>query len=184
MKEYMLTLLDGIITSKMRIRILMRLFLNPEQDAYLRELANEFDVSTSQVSGELQQLARAGLLTHNRKGKQINYQANIKHSLFPELQSMVKKALGMDQILESIVNRLGNLEEAILLDDYACGKDTGIIDLLLVGNIEMGNLQDLVQKTEKYIGRKIRTLVLNKTEYNSMKVNIEKRPSLVLWKKN
>ena len=175
------SIFNGLITSKMRIRILMRLFLNPQTDAYLRELATEFDVSTSQVSGELQQLARSGLLTHNRKGKQVNYQANIKHALFPELQSMVKKALGMDQILESIINRLGNLEEAILLDDYACGRDTGIIDLLLIGNIEMENLQDLVHKTEKYIGRKIRTLVMTRSEYQSMEKNIEKRPRLVLW---
>ena len=178
----MKTIFEGIITSKMRIRILMRLFLNPQADAYLRELATEFDVSTSQVSGELQQLARAGLVTHNRKGKQINYQANSQHALFPELQSMVKKALGMDQILESIINRLGNLEEAVLLDDYACGRDTGIIDLLLIGNIDMENLQDLVGKTEKYIGRKIRTLVLSRTEYLSLQKNIEKRSRLVLWK--
>lgn len=178
----MKTIFAGIITSKMRIRILMRLFLNPEQDAYLRGLATEFDVSTSQVSGELQQLARSGLLTHNRKGKQVNYRANVKHALFPELQSMVKKALGMDQILDSIINRLGNLEEAVLLDDYACGRDTGIIDLLLIGNIDMENLQDLVGKTEKYIDRKIRTLVLTRSEYRSMQKNLEKRPRLVLWK--
>ena len=165
----------------MRIRILMRLFLNPEQHAYVRELAKEFDVSSSQVSGELQQLTQSGLLTSAHQGKQINYQANTGHVLFPELQSMVKKALGMDQILESIIERLGNLEQALLIDDYAEGKDTGLVDLLLIGNIDQVQLQDLSQKTEKYIGRKIRTLVMNTAEFKRNKKILDQRPSLLIW---
>jgi len=174
-------LFAGLITSKMRIRILMRLFLNPERQAYLRELADEFEVSPSQVKDELNQLSKSGLLRHRKEGRQIHYRADISHPLFPELQSMVQKALGMDRILESIVDRLGDLELAFLLDDYAEGKDTGIVDLGLVGDIDRENLVDLVQKTEKYIGRKIRTLVLDKDEYVRLETNLAKRPKLVLW---
>jgi len=158
------SLLGSFITSKMRIRILMRLFLNPDQDAYLRELSNEFNASTSQVKDELQRLSEAGLLESNKKGRQTNYRANQSHPLFPEMQSMVKKSMGMDQILESIIQRLGNLKLAFLVDDYAQGKDTGLIDLVLVGDIDRNNLEDLVKKTEKYISRKIRTFVLNQSE--------------------
>ena len=178
----MKALLTGLITSKLRIRILMRLFLNPEQEAYLRELADEFNVSTSQVSEELKNLSEAGLLDSEKIGRQKNFKANFNHPLFPELQSMVKKSLGMDQILESIIERLGNLELALLIDDYAQGKDSGLIDLVLVGNIDKTNLDDLVTKTENYIGRKIRTLVLSKKEYKSMKKNLFAKPNLILWK--
>ena len=141
----------GLITSKTRIRILMRMFLNPEGHAYLRELSEEFRASPSQIKGELTQLIDAGLLTNRKQGRQINYQANVTHPLYPELHSMVRKALGMDRILESIVERLGNLEQAIIVDDYAMGRDTGIIDLVLIGNINQRNLADLVKKTEAYI---------------------------------
>lgn len=177
------SIFDGIITSKMRIRILMRLFLNPNQQAYLRELAKEFDVSTSQVSGELQKLSEAGLLTNVKKGNQIKYRANVEHTLFPELQSMVRKSLGMDKIIDSIIERLGDLEKAILVDDYAEGKDTGIIDLVLVGDIDLTNLSDLVRKTEQYISRKIRTLVINADEYKRMNNSLKNRKQLVLWEK-
>ena len=60
---------------------------------------------------------------------------------------MVKKALGMDQILESMIKRLGNLKIALLVDDYAESKDSGINDLVLIGNIDQNNLQDLTKKT-------------------------------------
>lgn len=174
-------MLDSFITSKARIRILIRLFLNPGQKAYLRELADEFDMSSGQLSDELHHMNDAGLLSQSRDGRQLNYRANTSHPLFPELHSMVKKALGMDQILESIIERLGNLEKAILLDDYAKGKDTGIIDLVLVGNINKNNLQDLVEKTERYIGRKIRVLSMTNKEYECLLPKLNTRPSLVLW---
>ncbi len=175
------TLFNALITSKMRVRILMRLFLNPSQHAYLRGLADEFNASTSQVREELQHLSEAGLLTSKKDGRQLNYQANSEHPLFPELQSMVRKSLGMDQILESIIGRLGNLKLAYLVDDYAQGKDTGLIDLLLVGDIDRDNLDDLVKKTEKYIGRKIRTLVLSETEFEDLQPLFKQKPSVLLW---
>ncbi len=162
----------------------MRLFLNPEHKAYLRELAGEFNSSVSHVRGELQQLTDAGLLNAERSGRQINYAANERHPLFPELQSMVRKSLGMDRILESIVDRLGDLEEAYIVGDYAEGRDTGIIDLVLVGEIDRINLADITQKSERYIGRKIRTLVLKPDERSNYLQQFRKQPRLHLWKRS
>jgi DNA-binding Lrp family transcriptional regulator len=178
----MTSIFSGLITSKTRIKILMRLFLNPKQNAYLRELAEEFNAAPSQVREELRQLNDAGFLESHKNGRQIQYQANQKHPLFHELQSMVQKALGMDRILDSILERLGNLEEAYLIDDYAAGKDSGIIDLVLVGNIDQSNLNDLVHKTEHYIDRKIRTLILTPEEWDKMFFTHKQRPKLLLWK--
>ncbi len=178
----MTNVFNGIITSKTRINILMRLFLNPDQQAYLRELSKEFSTSPSVIKEELKNLSSVGLLSQKPNGRQILYRANTNHPLFPELHSMVKKALGMDRILESILNRLGNLKLTLLIDDYAAGKDTGIIDLVLIGDIDRKNLQDLVQKTERYINRKIRTLVLTEKEYKELEGSLNNRPHIVLWK--
>jgi DNA-binding transcriptional ArsR family regulator len=179
----MTSIFSGLITSKTRIKILMRLFLNPKQNAYLRELAEEFNAAPSQVREELRQLNDAGFLESHKNGRQIQYQANQKHPLFHELQSMVQKALGMDRILDSILERLGNLEAAYLIDDYAEGKDTGIIDLMLIGDIDQENLTDLVRKTERYIDRKIRTLVLTHSEWGALRLSLKKRAMLQLWQK-
>ena len=162
----------------------MRLFLNPKQHAYLRELSTEFNLSPSLVSEELKQLNAAGFLDSQKNGRQIHYKANQKHPLFHELQSMVQKSMGMDRILDSILERLGNLEEAYLIDDYAEGKDTGIVDLVLIGDIDQENLNDLVHKTERYIDRKIRTLVLNSSEFKAIEPKIKNRPLLKLWQAN
>jgi predicted DNA-binding protein YlxM (UPF0122 family) len=174
-------LLSGLIASKTRIKLLMRLFFNPKARSYLRELAKEFNVSSNAVREELNQLKRTNLLKSEKNGRQVFYMANTEHALFPELKSMVSKVMGIDQVIDSIINRLGNLEKAYLVDDYAEGKDTGIIDIVLVGNIDHYHLNDLSKKTEKYIKRKIRTLVLDRNEYKNFLPQLKKRPNLIIW---
>ena len=62
---------------------------------------------------------------------------------------MVGKVMGIDHVIDDLAGRLGDLEKAYLIDDYAEGKDTGIIDLLLVGNIDPYHLNDLSRKSER-----------------------------------
>jgi len=174
-------LLTGLISSKTRIKLLVRFFFNPGIRSYLRELAKEFNLSTNSVREELNQLTKTKLLKSQKNGRQVFYMANSDHQLFPELKSMVSKVMGIDQVIEGIITRLGDLESAYLIDNYAEGKDTGIIDLLLVGDIDQYQLNDLSRKTERYIKRKIRTLVMSREEYNDFIPELEKRPSLLIW---
>ena len=174
-------LFSGLIASKTRVKLLIRFFFNPKTRSYLRELAKEFDLSTNSVREELNQLTRTNLLTSRKNGRQVLYMANQEHPLFPELRSMVNKVIGIDQVIDGIVIRLGDLERAYLIDDYAEGKDTGIIDLLLVGEIDQYHLNDLSRKTERYIKRKIRSLVLNGKEYERLQPELKKRRSVLIW---
>lgn len=175
-------LFTGLISSKTRIKLLVRFFFNPNTRSYLRELAKEFNVSTNSVREELNQLTKTELLTSQKSGRQVFYKANQNHPLFPDLKSMVSKVMGIDQVIDGIVARLGDLERAYLLDDYAEGKDTGIIDLLLVGDIDQYHLNDLSRKTERYIRRKIRFLVMDKNEFSDFKEKLTNRPFLLIWK--
>jgi predicted nucleotidyltransferase len=121
------------------------------------------------------------LLKTERNGRQVLYKANTEHPLFPELRSMVAKVMGIDRVIESIVQRLGNLEKAYLTGDYAEGKDTGIIDLVLVGEIDSFHLHDLTRKTERYIKRKIRTLVLSPDELETYMPELQHRAIVQIW---
>lgn len=177
-------LFSGLIASKTRIKLLIRFFFNPKTKSYLRGLAKEFNVSTNAVREELNQLTKTELLTAQKSGRQVMYQANQNHPLFPELKSMVSKVMGIDQVVDSMVTRLGDLESAYLIDDYAEGKDTGIIDLLLVGDIDQYHLNDLSRKTERYIKRKIRSLVLNRDEFDDYASRLEKQPHVLIWEAN
>ena len=174
-------LFAGLISSKTRIRLLIRFFFNPGTQSYLRELAKEFNVSTNSVREELNQLTKTKLLKSQKSGRQVFYTANTRHPLFSDLKSMVSKVMGIDQVIDGIVHRLGDLEEAYLIDDYAEGKDSGIIDLVLVGNIDQYHLNDLSRKTERYIKRKIRSLVVSRREYRALLPRLKDRPRVLIW---
>lgn len=175
------SLLSPLVSSATRVRLLLRFFGNPQASSYLRELAGEMGSSTNAVREELNRLSEAKLLTHAKNGREVRYQANQQHPLFSELISIAQKVLGLDQVLGQIIHRLGELQLALLLDDYAQGRDTGIIDLVLVGRINPKRLNELVATTEGYIKRKIRTLCLTPEEYERLGETLRSKPHMVLW---
>ena len=175
-------MLEAIITSKTRIRLLVKFFLNPTMKAYLRQLADEFGESTNSVRVELNRLTEAGLLESEVKGNVINYSAKQSHPLFPEIRSIVSKMTGLDSIVEWVIERLGEVEEAYLIGDYAKGIDSGIMDVIVVGKIDKAYLTNLIEKAEDLVQRKIRYLVMNNVELNNYKKR-NNDPILLLWSK-
>jgi len=175
-------MLDALITSKTRVRLLVKFFLNPTMKAYLRELASEFDESTNSVRLELNRLKEAGLLESEAKGNLVMYNAKISHPLYPEIRSIVNKITGIDSIIESVIERLGSVDEAYLIGDYARGQDTGIIDVILIGDVDKAYLHELIEKAEVLVQRKVRALVMTSDELNEY-LNKQNGHSLLLWSK-
>ena len=165
--------------------MLLKFFLNSHSSAYLRELAKEFGESTNSIRHELNNLSSAGYLVAREEGRSIYYSANTKHPLYPEIKNLVHKYLGIDKLLDTVIHkilaRLGTLHFAFITGDYAKGRDSGIIDLVLVGDIDQAYLQTCVSKAEKLIYRKVRTLVLSQQEYEGKRKTLNPDKALVLW---
>ena len=174
-------MLESLITSKTRINLLLKFFMNPNTQGYLRELAAEFGESSNAVRLELNRLTDAKVLQSKPEGRTILYRANFSHPFFEEVSSVVRKMVGLDRIIENVVSELGGLERAFVTGDYASGRDGGLIDLVLVGEIDRSRLEHLTTKTETLIRRKIRTLVISETEYQKLKPRFAEEPVLLLW---
>jgi hypothetical protein len=158
-------LLDTLITSKTRLKMLLKFFTNSDATAYLRGLAEEFDESTNSIRHELNNLSRAGYLTSSEKGRTIEYKANTDHPLFNEVKNLVHKYLGIDKIIENIIAKLGDLKAAYIIGDYARGKDSGTIELLLIGDLDQEYLTRLVTKAKSLIHRDIKTICIPSEEF-------------------
>ena len=149
-------MLDTLITSKTRVKLLMKFFLNPGTRSYLRELASEFDESTNSVRVELNRLSKAKIISAENVGRTIEYHANTEHSLFIELQSLVRKYAGVDKLVETLIKKLGDLKTAYLVGDYAKGVDSGMIKIYIKAKIkDKKYISEVLNKTEKKIHRKI-----------------------------
>ena len=174
-------MLNTLITSKTRVKLLMKFFLNPGTRAYLRGLATEFGESTNSIRVELNRLTDANLLSSENSGRTIEYRANVNHSLFNEIHSLVEKYMGIDQIIDKLVKRLGNVEAAYLIGDYAQGIDSGLVDIVLVGDINKTELDRISEKRSKEISRKIRSLVLTKLELKQLWSQLKMDQALLIW---
>ncbi|MHC1699606.1 MAG: winged helix-turn-helix domain-containing protein [Humidesulfovibrio sp.] len=151
-------MLTQLFTSKARIKVLLKLFLNPDVSCYLRELATEFRLSPNALKGELDSLSEAGYLTRRQNGRNVYFRANTTHPFFSEISSIVRKSLGIDSLIEEVMKSLGRVDAVYILDDYAQGRDTGLIDLLVVGEVDHARLNELVAITERKINRKVRVM--------------------------
>ena len=174
-------MLDTLVTSKTRIKLLLKFFINPETRAYLRELAKEFGESTNSVRLELNRLKKANLLVSENHGRTILYNANTEHTLFRDIQNIALKYVGIDCIVENMVQSLGDVKSAYIIGDYAKGIDSGIIDLLLIGKIDQGILQQLIEKTEKLINRKIRPMILTEKELKKLDKTLDIKHAFPIW---
>ena len=176
-------MIKTLITSETRIKLLLKFFLNPDISSYLRQLADEFGESTNGIRLELNKMTEARLLKSEQKGRNIFYRANIKHALFDDIRNIVLKSTGIDKVISNIIRKVGNLNLAFIRGDYAKGVDSGLIDLVVVGDeINQSELERVKSKTEKLIKRKIAVLNITIKEYKTLESNFLKEQIFVLYK--
>ena len=164
------------------MKLLLKFFSNSATKAYLRGLATEMGESTNAVRVELNRLSDAGLLQHEQNGNTVLYKANTKNPFFKELHRLVLKYMGLDHVVEQVVQKAGKIELAFINGDYAKGRDSGIIDLVLVGeNFDQEYLAMLHGRAEEISNRKIRMLNLSAAEFEKLTGTLNVGHALILW---
>ncbi|PIQ47523.1 MAG: transcriptional regulator [Cytophagales bacterium CG12_big_fil_rev_8_21_14_0_65_40_12] len=172
-------MLEALISSKTRIKLLLRLFLNPESSAHLRGLAEEFEESTNSVRLELNRFESAGMLNSDLVGNKKVFKANIEYPLFKEVRSILLKYTGLHEVIEEVVQKLGDISEVYLTGDLALGKDSDIVSLILIGNPDRHYLLHLINKFEALVPKRIQYLIYSKEEASML--NFDTNNNLLLW---
>lgn len=149
-------MLDTLITSKTRLKLLVKFFLNASTRSYLRDLEAEFGESTNGIRVELNRFEEAGMLVSHFEGNKKIFSANINHPLFKDINSILLKYTGIDQVVQNVLKRLGGLEQAWLVGDFARGRDSDTISLLLIGDkINQEALAGYIARVEGMMERRI-----------------------------
>jgi hypothetical protein len=154
--------LDTLITSKTRIKLLLRFFLNSNTTSYLRNLETDFDESTNSIRLELNRFEKAGLLVSGKEQNRKIFKANVNHPLFPDINNILRKYVGFDQIIDKVLGHLGSVKRAYITGDLAKGKDANEINLFLIGTeLDLVYLDHLINKTKNLIHRDITCTLLD-----------------------
>lgn len=176
-------MLEALISSKTRIKLLYKFFLNSNTRSYLRGLEEEFNESSNSIRLELNKFENAGFLVSSTEGNKKLFKANTEHPLFQDINRIVLKLVGVDHVIDYILQRIGNLEKVYLIGNLARGKDSGVIDLVLVGDINKPYLVELIGKAEKKINKKIKFISYLPSEFDLEKIKEPGLFPLLIWGK-
>jgi len=174
-------MIETLISSKTRIKLLLKFFLNSSTKAYLRGLEGEFGESTNAIRLELNKLEKAGMLNAELEGNKKVFTANTKHPLFKEIHNIIRKHIGLDKVIKNVVERLGDVEKVYLVGEFSRGLDSEIIDLVFIGDIDQTYLIKLIGKVEGLIKRKIRYLIYSQEELENINWETFKPEPLLIW---
>lgn len=174
-------MIEALISSKTRIKLLLKFFLNSSNRAYLRGLEEEFGESTNAIRLELNKLEQVGMITSDVQGNKKFFKANVKHPLFFDLHNIIKKYIGIDTIIENVISQLGEVEKVYLTGEFAKGLNNNVIDLELVGKVNTPYLTGLIEKAEPLVKRKIRYVIYSVAEYEALKEEKNSYEKLLIW---
>ncbi len=174
-------MIETLISSKTRIKLLLKFFLNSKATGYLRSLESEFGESTNGIRLELNRLEEAGMLSCFTEGNKKYFRANTSHPLFQEIHNIMLKHVGLDKIVVNVVERLGDVKQVYLAGSFARGIDSSIVDLIFVGRIDIGFLVKLIEKAEGMIKRKIRYLIYEPEQVKQIDWSHFGHEPLLIW---
>jgi len=159
-------MLESIITSKAKRRILVLFFTSPKSSFYVREVCRKTSSQPNAVQAELAKLEAAGILQSERRGNSLFYKANPRCPIYAELKGIILKTEGLGSALREAVSGL-DVEFAFIYGSYAKGDERpgSDIDLMLVGKISPERVAPALRGAEKQVGREINYSIYPKDEF-------------------
>lgn len=167
MKTYP-SLSDLLFPNQTRRKVLAWLLIHPEQSIHLRELARQTLAAPGTLKKELDALCHTGLLHSQRVGNQVQFQANTGHPVFPELQALVRKTIGLADVLQqALAPLLPQLELAFVFGSIASGSAHAgsDVDVLVVGHVGFGPVVEALHPAQALLGREINPKVMTPAEW-------------------
>jgi len=150
-------LLGPLITSKTRLKLLLRFFVNQDLSGYLQGLSKELDENSNSIRVELNRLEEAGILHSEHEGRRKLYRVNKTHPLTSDLTSMIRKVTGIEDLVDRIVNRIGDdLKQVWISGRLAMGLESNELEVLLVGEgFDSVYIAELMGKVEEKLEKKV-----------------------------
>ena len=149
--------------------MLIKFFVNAANNGYLNGLANEFNESTNSIRKELNNLSSAGYLQKSKNNNKVIYNANTSHPMFAVLQKIVRQHLGLEEIVETVIDRIGDVDQIALTGEYARGIDSGNIEIIINGkDVNKDYLDSIKPKIKKKIRREVSFLLNQRPDSNSI----------------
>jgi len=155
---------------QVRRKVLALLLMHPDRSWYLRDIARRTGSAVGNLRRELTGLADTEILTREREGNRTYYQANRASPLFAELASLLRKTVGLSDVLrEALAPLSGRIRVAFIYGSLASGEADAAsdVDLMVVGDVTFGEIVSAMGPAQERLGREINPMVLPPAEFRA-----------------
>lgn len=172
-------MLEKLLTSKTRVKILELLILNADSEFYLRETAKRVGISPAYVKRELENLQELNLVLQRKRGNMILFKINKNSPIFEELKSIFLKTESLGDFLKGNLQKLGEIKHALIYGSFARGVESkeSDIDLLIIGSAKEEELLKTLRRVERKIGREVNYIIWSEKEF---KERVNKKHHLLI----
>lgn len=169
-------MLEHLIGSKTRLKLLQLFFRSSGRSFYVREMARQLETQLNAVRREIANLAKLGIISQvdasTAKIEEIGterskyYKLNTDFLLYPELQALLIKSQELEEqkLVEDIKRRGGKIKFLLLTGNFTAESEA-LTDLLIVGQIKAVAIAKLIRDFEKIVGKPIRYTVMEEEEF-------------------
>lgn len=160
--------LIDFIFSPYRRQMLAVLLLRPDEQFHVRQLERLTGVSAGSLHRELKAMAMAGLLTRERRGNQVLYQANRSCSIFAELASIFRKTVGLGSLLKDALGPIADkIKIAFVFGSMAAGKQHAgsDLDICVLGSVDYVDVVKALGSMQDKLHREINPVVMTVSRY-------------------
>lgn len=146
-------------------RILALLLMHPDQSYHVREISRLTDVPAGSLHRELKLFSESGILLREPAGNQVRYRANRECPIFPELAGILRKTVGLADVLrEALASLATKVDVAFIFGSVAQGKErvTSDVDVFVVGKASFASVVQAFARTHERLGREVNPVVMPK----------------------
>lgn len=164
-------MLDKIIVSRVRVKVLCLFLLNPGKIFYVREIVRKTKEEINAVRRELSHLEKAKLLKKEKRANRLYYAFRRDYPLYFELLEIINKAYGLGGEIIKQRMRLGKIKYVMLSGRFVRCQERKAddVDLLVVGEVVLPQLSQIIRAEEVRRDQEINYTVMSEKEFEFRK---------------
>lgn len=184
-------MIEQLFGSKTRVKLLGLFYQNPDRSYYVREITRKIDEQINSVRRELANLLSIGIISSDNSNNKLYYEVNKDFEHYDALSAMFggrplkatatdskdlaskeddemvqlnTATLTYDDNVEAIV-KSGNVRLLIYTGKFTRDETSGV-DVVIVGDINIPNLDNAINKLEEAEKKEIRYSVFSPDEFD------------------
>lgn len=166
-------MLQHIIPSETRRKILEFFFHHPDENYYLRRVVREIDKEVNAVKRELDILTEEKLLTREKRLNKIFYTLNRNYQFYDEFMRIFTKTSFLADLIYKSGSKIGKVKFIAISSKFPQNiliKENEIY-ILFVGVIVVPEIESIMTDAEKNYGRPINYTAMTEDEFIFRKKN-------------